>query len=179
VFREFFLDAKAIGASLWAVPFSAADPIHTPRDPNLADPAVVLKLRQALGSSVRKLAANGIALRQPWGELNYATARGQKLPTGGGSTDEGVANQITGPTLGANGYGPVTGGSSYVSTVGFDADGPVAEAILIPGQSTDPSSPYYYDQLEQLWTQRKWHRLPFTPSQIAADPGRTRLQLSE
>ena len=179
VFREFFLDAKAIGASLWAVPFSAADPIHTPREPNLADPAVVLKLRQALGSSVRKLAANGIALRQPWGELNYATARGQKLPTGGGSTDEGVANQITGPTLGANGYGPVTGGSSYVSTVGFDADGPVAEAILIPGQSTDPSSPYYYDQLEQLWTQRKWHRLPFTPSQIAADPGRTRLQLSE
>ena len=178
VFREFFNGANAIGASLWATPFSAADPVNTPRDPNLASAAVNLKLRQALGQSLRNLAAKGIALDKPWGELFYTVARGKNLPTGGGSSAEGVANQMNGAALSATGYNDVSSGSSYVATMAFGPNGPEVDAVLIPGQSTDPASPYYYDQLESLWSQRQWHRLPFKPSEIAADPNLTVLSLT-
>jgi acyl-homoserine-lactone acylase len=173
VFREFFSGANAIGASLWSVPFSAVDPVNTPREPNLANPAVNTRLRQALGQSVRNLAARGIALDRPWGELFYTAARGANLPTGGGSTAEGVANQMNGAPLSATGYNNVTSGSSYVAAMAFGKHGPEVDAVLIPGQSVNPASPYHYDQLQDLWSQRRWQRLPFRADEIARDPNLT------
>jgi acyl-homoserine-lactone acylase len=177
VFREFFTAASAIGATLWATPFSATDPVNTPRDPNLANATVSLRLRQALGTAVRNLQARGIPLNRPWGELFYTAARGANIPAGGGTSAEGVANQMNGGALSATGYNNVTSGSSYVSAMAFGANGPEVDAVLIPGQSVNSASPYYYDQMQNLWARRQWLRLPFTEAQIAADPNVTTTRL--
>ncbi len=179
VFREFFTAANAIGATLWSVPFSPADAVHTPRAPNLANATVNLRLRQALGTATRNLAARAVPLNKSWGELFYTAVRGKNMATGGGSSAEGVANQLNGGPLSATGYNNVTNDSSYVSVLSFGANGLEVDAVPIPGQSVNPLAPTYYDQLEQLWSQRKWQRLPFRQSDIEADPQRqvTRLNM--
>jgi acyl-homoserine-lactone acylase len=53
-----------------------------------------------------------------------------------------------------------------VQTVTFDARGPVAQAILTYGQSTDPASPRATDQL-QLFSRKEWPKLPFHPEDVA------------
>lgn len=68
---------------------------------------------------------------------------------------------------GQAGYGPVVHGTSYVQIVGFDDDGPVADAVLLYGQSTDSASPHFHDQLERLWAAGRWLRLPFSPEEVA------------
>ena len=51
-------------------------------------------------------------------------------------------------------------GTSYVQTVTFDAKGPVAQAILTYGQSTNPASPHANDQM-RAFSAKRWHTLPF------------------
>ena len=51
--------------------------------------------------------------------------------------------------------------------MGFDEDGPVADAILSYSQSTNPASPHYADQT-RLYSRKEWNRLPFTDEEIAA-----------
>lgn len=70
-------------------------------------------------------------------------------------------------------------GSSYVSALAFGPNGPQVDTVLIPGQSVNPASPYYYDQLEHLWSQRQWHRLPFRPEQIRTDPNLTVMRIKQ
>jgi acyl-homoserine-lactone acylase len=57
--------------------------------------------------------------------------------------------------------------------VGFDDDGPVADAVLLYGQSADPASPHFHDQLERLWAAGQWLRLPFSPEEVAAAAARS------
>jgi acyl-homoserine-lactone acylase len=178
VFREFFAAATRV-PGLWAVPFDPSDPIHTPREPNVGDPAVKLGLQQALGKAVTDLGANGIALESRWGDVHYQLVRDAKLSPAGGNSSEGILNVFQASALSPAGYPPIIHGSSYVQTVTFDHQGPVADAVLLFGQSSDPTSPYYYDQLEQLWSQRRWNRMPFTMRQIERDPALTTVRLSE
>ena len=65
-----------------------------------------------------------------------------------------------------------------MQTVTFDAAGPVAQAMLVYGQSTDPKSPYYADQLG-LYSRKEWPALPFTEAGIKADPNRKTTTLTE
>ncbi|MCW5570275.1 MAG: penicillin acylase family protein, partial [Steroidobacteraceae bacterium] len=62
-------------------------------------------------------------------------------------------------TLEAGGY-EINFGSSYMQTVTFDDRGPVAEAIMVYGQSSQPDSPLSFDQLS-LFDGKRWMRLPF------------------
>jgi hypothetical protein len=67
----------------------------------------------------------------------------------GGDEIEGVLNNL------GNQFAPgitpeglrIDYGTSYVQTVTFDDRGPVAQAMLTYGQSTDPASPHATDQL--------------------------------
>jgi acyl-homoserine-lactone acylase len=169
VFREFWASVNAAPAvaNLWVNPFSAADPVNTPNTLNVANAAVNTRLRQSLGTAARRLAQFSIPLNKPSGEIQALTVRGKLLSPGGGSSAEGVANQITNLPLSSSGY-VANGGSSFVTATVFGADGPQVDAVLIPGQSVNSDSPHYYDQLEDLWSQRRWHRLPFKPDQINA-----------
>ena len=54
----------------------------------------------------------------------------------------------------------------------------MAYAMLVYGQSVDPKSPHYGDQVP-LYSQKQFPLLPFTPDKIRADPKYTVLQLAE
>jgi acyl-homoserine-lactone acylase len=175
LFREFWSSASRI-PRLWSVPFDAANPLETPRDPDVANPEVRAALRHALGTAVAKLTQLGIALDRPWGEVHGHRIGDRYFPLAGNDPNDVLNMMVTAETS-SEGYRQIVHGASYVQIVGFDDDGPVADAVLLFGQSTDPASPFYYDQLERLWTRHEWHRLPFTPKAIAAGTiTRTRLQ---
>lgn len=162
LFVEFWRKAERI-PDLWATPFDAADPVHTPR--GLKDTAS-LKLRTALADAVELLAAKGVGLDAPWGEVQYAVRGDQKIPVHGGEGGDGVLNAQQSAWKGS-GLIPFHG-SSYIQVVTFDAKGPVADAILTYDQSTDPASPHYADQ-SALHAKKGRVRLPFSAAEIAAD----------
>jgi acyl-homoserine-lactone acylase len=183
VFREFWRIARTT-PSLWSVPFSATDPVGTPRGVNSSNPAVAAALLKALADSVEKLTANGTALDVPLRSVQYALAgtvlgASTRIPIDGGDEFEGPFNKMT-PAAGLTvaGYTPIVSGSSYIQIVGFDAAGPVARGVLTYSQSTDPSSPHYADQTA-LYATGKFAPLPFSAAQIAADPNLKTLRVSE
>jgi acyl-homoserine lactone acylase PvdQ len=55
---------------------------------------------------------------------------------------------------------------------------PTPPLMLVYGQSTDPKSPYYADQLP-LYSRKEWPALPFTEASINADPNRKTTTLAE
>jgi acyl-homoserine-lactone acylase len=84
---------------------------------------------------------------------------------------------MTGP-LTAQGYGSVKWGTSYVQLVAFGDAGPVARGVLPYGQSIDPLSPWYADQLPP-YVAKELPRLPFTEEEIQADGNFRREAVSE
>ena len=178
VFREFWRRAQAT-AGLWTVPFSATDPVNTPRGVNSASPAVATALLRALADSVQRLTANGTALDVPLRGVQYVTVGTTRIPIDGADEFEGPFNKMT-PAAGlsAAGYTPIASGSSYIQIVTFDAAGPVARGVLTYSQSTDPTSPYFADQTA-LYATGRFAPLPFSAAQIAADPNLKTTRISE
>lgn len=176
LFREFWNTAAAI-EDKWAVPFSATDPVNTPRGlATSATPAMLAALKNA----ALKLQGLGIPLNGRLGDYQSDTRNGVRVPVHGGIGDiDGSFNSIhMGTELTSTGYRNIVWGTSYVQTVGFDGNGPVAYAMLTYGQSVDPKSPYYGDQV-QLYSRKEFPRLPFTQQQIQADPQFKQIRLQE
>ena len=80
--------------------------------------------------------------------------------------------------LGADGYRNIIWGTSYIQLVSFEASGPQAQGLLVYGQSTDPKSPYYADQVP-LYSAKQLQPLPFTQEQIRSDANYRTQRLSE
>lgn len=156
----------------WAVPFNPLDPINTPRGLNMPDPAIASAVRTALASSVREAQARGWTNDTLWGQIQGATFGDRRIPIHGSADRYGVYNQIESPIV-VNGLREVLHGTSYVQTVGFDAAGPVAYALLTYSQSTDPASLWFADQAE-LFSRKTFVQLPFTERQIISDPAYTK-----
>lgn len=164
LFRAFWARAARI-PGLWAVPFDAADPVNTPRD--LASDKLAEKLLATLAEAVTELDVAGIALDAPWGDVQHWRAGDERIPIHGGPGSAGVLNyQDARPAPGGGGLVPVHG-TSYIQIVGFDEQGPVADAILSYSQSTNPASPHYADQT-RAYAAKQWHRLPFLTKDIKA-----------
>ncbi len=173
IFLEFVQSAfneldDPILSELWATPFDVNDPVNTPRGLNDDTSEARARLMRWLGEGVQRLQANGLALNARWGDLQYDTKNGVRYPIHGGRDGSGMFSIIT-AQLGPDGYTPVDHGNSYMQTVTFDENGPVAEALLSYSQSSDPESPHYADQT-QLYTDKQWVDLPFTEAEILADP---------
>ncbi|HEX7707014.1 MAG TPA: penicillin acylase family protein [Thermoanaerobaculia bacterium] len=165
VWREVSSATRSI-RRLWSVPFDAADPLNTPREPNLEDVEVRTALRRALGTATEKFASLGVPLDRSWGEIHRHRIGDRLVGVPGNVTD--VLNMMIAPQLNERGYEPIEHGTSYVQIVGFDENGPVADAVLLYGQSSNPESPWYHDQLESLWLQGRWNRLPFHDADVRA-----------
>ena len=149
---------------LWSTPFDPADPVNTPRDLNTQGEAGA-RLLAALVEAAGEIEAKGIALDAPWGEVQFAPRNGTRIPIHGGPGDAGILNvQYANPIEG--GITPFHG-TSYIQIVGFDEDGPMADAILSYSQSTNPASPHYADQTE-AYAIKAWNRLPFSAEEIEA-----------
>ena len=161
VFREWWRAAGAI-KDVWRQPFDPADPVNTPAGLATDKPEVRAALLKALDDAVATVRAVGFALDAPLGEVQSYTTGGRDVGLHGGPEFEGVLNKVEtaarGP-LEAGGY-KIDFGSSYIQTVTFDERGPVAEAMMVYGQSSQADSPLSFDQLP-LYTGKQWMRLPF------------------
>ncbi|MEU9251912.1 penicillin acylase family protein [Streptomyces sp. NPDC048270] len=161
------LTATTAAKDLWLVPFSAADPVRTPRTLNQAAPGI----GRALADAVAELRAAGAALDAPLGEHQFVVRGGEKLPVGGGTEALGVWNKIEAPWNAAGGgYPEVLHGSSHVQAVGWNGGRcPVARTLLTYSQSANPNSPYYADQT-RMFSQERWVTSRFCERDILTSP---------
>lgn len=153
--------------------------MNTPSGLDTGKPAVRAAVLKALDDAVATVRAAGFALDAPLGEVQTYALPGGTVGLHGGPEFEGVLNKVEtadrGP-LAAGGY-QVDFGSSYIQTVTFDDRGPVAEAIMVYGQSSRPDSPLSFDQLP-LYTGKRWMHLPFHAEDIARERVGEVLQLA-
>jgi acyl-homoserine-lactone acylase len=166
VFREWWFIAMNT-PGIWRVPFDRANPVNTPAGLNLRDDATRTKVWEALDRAVAAIRTAGFALDAPLREVQAKTTNHGRVPLHGGTGLEGVLNIIETnavPALTRNGYVP-TSGTSYLQAVTFDDRGPVADALLTYGQSSQPDSPFAYDQLE-AFSRKEMQRLPFHAEDI-------------
>jgi acyl-homoserine-lactone acylase len=167
LFREFWNVAASI-PNKWAVPLNPADPVNTPNGVALgAMPAMLAALKGAAA----KLQSLNIPFDGRLGDYQGETRNGVRVALHGGVGDiDGSYNSLRmNSGLTVTGYNNVYWGTSYVQTVTFDDNGPVAYGMLVYGQSVDPKSPWYADQLG-IYARKEWPQLPFSQEKIKADP---------
>ncbi|WP_227496615.1 penicillin acylase family protein [Massilia litorea] len=176
LFREFWNSAVTV-PNKWAVAFNPADPVNTPSG---VAPAAVPAMLACLKTAALKLQSLGIPLDGKLGDYQTETRNGVRIPLHGGIGNiDGSYNSLTmRGALTETGYNGVYWGESYIQTVSFDDQGPVAQAMLTYGQSTNPKSPYYVDQTG-VYSRKEWPLLPFSEEKIKADPGYQTLTLTE
>jgi acyl-homoserine-lactone acylase len=178
LWREFWSETRAID-NLYAVKFDASDPVHTPRDLNVADAAVAQALTTALLDAEKTLTEAGIALDAPLGEIQYAQRNGRNVPIPGGEGWAGMFSMIVTRLNPETGYNPITHGNSYIQVISWDEDGMLdPRAMLTYSQSPEPESAHYSD-LTEIYSDGGWITLPFTETQITADPNLRRMHLTQ
>jgi acyl-homoserine-lactone acylase len=167
LFREFWRTARAI-PNVWRVPLDPAQPIDTPMGLKMEDAATAAKVWTSLADAVTLVRKAGFALDAPLNTVQHAATSSERIGLHGGDEFEGVLNNmgnVAGAPINAQGL-PIDYGTSYVQTVTFDARGPVAQALLTYGQSTDPASPHSNDQT-RLFAAKRWPVLPFHAEDVA------------
>jgi acyl-homoserine-lactone acylase len=196
IWREFWRNAApnpaGVGPNplLWQTPFSASDPVNTPRGLN---PLNLPALQRALGNAVKDVQAAEVALDAPMKDVQksgvHTLAGKPDVPVFGGEGFEGaftIANSSkivlrnSAGQIVQKGY-KVRYGNSYIQTVTWTSNQsctnkfsnetgcplPVAEGFVTYAQSTDPASPNFRDFTE-AYAEKKWHRFPFTEAEITA-----------
>ncbi|MCK0100620.1 penicillin acylase family protein [Qipengyuania sp. S6317L1] len=155
-----FWDKVRRSNDLWEVPFDKDAPIATPSGFKAGAPML-----EKLGEAAEELTAKGIALDAPWGMVQTRMDGEESIPIHGATGLAGILNMQESIEI-EGGLTP-RHGSSYIQIIGFDDDGPVADAILSYSQSANPASPFYADQT-RLYSAKEWHRLPFSDEEIEA-----------
>lgn len=173
IFEEFVarLPTVALGLAdaVWTTPFSATDPLNTPRGLNTANPQIV----QAMSDAIAYLSAHKIAFNATWGSLQVAGDRGAPpIPLGGGTGDSvGNANALASrnPVQNKGFYRAITYGSSHIQAISFQPHGKVdARTILTYSQDENPRSKWSSDQT-RLFSQGRWVHFAWTEQQIRQD----------
>ncbi|WP_053707313.1 penicillin acylase family protein [Streptomyces sp. NRRL B-3648] len=161
------IGALVPNAQRWKVPFSAADPVHTPHTLDTGAPGFAT----ALADAVTELRGAGIPLDAPLGEHQFVVRGGERMPVPGGTEALGVWNKIEpvwDPAHG--GYTEVVMGSSHIQAVGWNGSRcPVARTLLTYSQSSDPTSPHYSDQT-RLFSRQQWVTPRFCEKDILSSP---------
>jgi acyl-homoserine-lactone acylase len=167
IWNEFWRRVQST-SDLWAVPFDASDPVHTPNTLNDEDPDVVEAVKAALGAGVDFMVDGGIPLDRPWGEVQFRpVGEGQHIPIHGGS-GRFMFSVISSSFVDQVGYANIPTGNSYIQTVTWDdTECPDAYAVLTYSQSTDPASDHYAD-LTQVYSDKGWNDMPFCAADIEA-----------
>ena len=199
LWREFLTRFEAReqlqAGALFAEAFDPERPVDTPRGLAPARDGRDQVL-EALGHAVRLLEGAGLPLDVPLGQVQRADRGGRKVAIHGGHGFwEGVPNFVNlrphtttlepqpapwrpvpgSRLLTSEGY-PITGGTSFVMVLEYTDRGPRARALLLNGQTGDPTSPRYWEQTE-LYAAKRWRDVRFTDDEIAADPQLTTTRL--
>jgi len=166
IWREFYSLVNDT-PNLYAVPFDANDPVNTPRDLNVGNPAVRGLAMADLAGAVQRLAEASIPLDIAWGEVHFDTRNGETFPIHGGGS--GVYNAIgAGGLIDGVGYTPIFAGSSFIQTVRWADDWPDVRGIVTYSQSTDPESPHFSD-MTKVFSDQEWVAFPFRMRDIQQD----------
>ncbi len=167
VWQEFWGEVTGT-ANLWAVPFDADDSVHTPRELNTGDGAVVEAVKASLGAAADELVRRGLPMSRPWGQVQYRTDGDQRIPIHGGS-GASMFSVISSRYVDDQGLGNIRAGNSYIHTVTWtESECPDAFAVLTYSQSTDPASPHYAD-MTRVYSAEQWIDMPYCPDDIEAD----------
>ncbi|MBS0452272.1 MAG: penicillin acylase family protein [Proteobacteria bacterium] len=167
-------------ANLYAVPFNAADPIHTPRDLK-TDGSITPAIQQAFGAAVLAVQASGYALDAQRGDYLYATRGGQKIGLFGGCGGQGYFTvACSEQTLAQGSYNMDNdpNGNSYMQVVRFPDGGVDAYTFLTFSLSDDPASAHNADYT-RAYSEGQWQKMPFSEGEISADPALKLTRISE
>jgi acyl-homoserine-lactone acylase len=169
LFREFWRIGAVI-PGVWRVALDPADRVGTPHGLKLADAEVAGKVWAALGTAAQNLRRNGLAPDTPLSAVQRTPLVEPALAEHGGTEGDGVLNLIgslAAPALTPRGW-TVDYGTSYAQTVRFDSRGPVANALLAYGQSSEANSGEAHAALRRF-AEKRWPRLPFHADEIARE----------
>ncbi len=167
LFREFWRTARNV-PGVHRLPFDVSQPVATPYGLKMADAAVAGKVWEALTTAVKAVRTAGFALDATLGSVQRPLITNEAIALHGGDEMEGVLNNLGNqfaPAINVKGL-LIDYGSSYIQSVTFDARGPVANAVLTYGQSTNPDSPHANDQM-RLFSRKEWPTLPFHAEDVA------------
>lgn len=139
----------------WQLPFDVNDPVNTPNTLDTADERVLT----ALGKAVLSLEELNLPLNSEWGDVQFVTRDGERLPIHGGSGAEGIFNVIwaQGPVE-DKGWPEVVTGASWIMAVEFTENGPKSAGVLTYSQTANTESPHHADQT-RLYSQYGWDDL--------------------
>jgi acyl-homoserine-lactone acylase len=151
----------------WLVDFDPADPLNTPSGIDTSMESNRELVLNSLSDAVASLEDADVALDAPWREVQFYPRNNEDFPIHGGDPDLGVYGAIS-VSLDPGGYSNIRAGNSYMQTVTWDdSDCPVAEAMLVHSQSSDPASPHYGDQTA-LYSRKEWVPFPYCEEAIEA-----------
>ncbi len=180
VFREFWRNVSFAETTdtIFSVKFDVNDPVNTPRGL-----IINTNTRTALGDAIKFFQDKNIALDASLADLQYIFDAGnnnERIPMHGGFGREGVFNVAeprgTRTNDGANYV--INFGPTYMQTVTFDNNGPIAEALLGYSQASDTSRPFHRDQ-SRRYSDKNWIRLPFSTNEVADKAIGNKIQLRE
>ena len=170
VWDEFWARASLLSAAnLYAVPFSATDPVNTP---NTLKTTSAAPLQEAFGAAVLRVQQSSYAEDAMRGDYLFATRSGTKIPLFGGCGSSGYFTIACSENrLDQGGYNMDgnPNGNSYMQIVTFPATGVQAHTFLTFSLSDDPASPHNADYTRQ-YSGKQWVRMPFTEAEIASSP---------
>lgn len=159
---------------IWTVPANPDDPVNTPGG-LIIDGKIGDELMAALAATAEEMKKLGVAPDAPLGQVQFAVRGQERIPISGAQFG-GTLNYTKAMPM-PGGYA-VFFGASYIQSVTFDDQGPVAKAVLSYSQSTDPTSPHYADQTRE-YSKKQLNRFPFSPAEIAAEALGPALSLSQ
>ncbi|MDX1733025.1 MAG: penicillin acylase family protein [Halioglobus sp.] len=178
VFTEFWREIRNVlgndfqnvvqSDSFWKTDFDPANPLHTPAgiDLDIEDNRVLVV--ESLTTARDRLLDAGVALDAPWREVQFLERNDENVPIHGGPGTAGIYGAIS-AGLSEGGYRNPRAGNSYIQVVTWDeSECPIADVILVPSQSTDPTSPHFADQTK-LYAEKEWVRWRFCEDDIAAN----------
>jgi len=173
LWREVMARLQQTTGQLYAVPFDADDPVHTPRSLNTANPDVA----KALADTVTELSSLSIPLDATLRDYQYVVRNGKRIPIPGGPglgpDGPGVFNVIVAyrdPETGK--YDEVERGSSFVMAASITGRKcPAVKTILTYSQvATDSRSKHLSDQTK-LFSDGRWVTDRFCVGQQRRSPG--------
>jgi acyl-homoserine-lactone acylase len=190
-----YLEDVHEGGELFAVPFSPEDPVGTPHTLKPAPPSESDPLLDRLAQAVVMLQQANIPVDAPLGKAQFFPRGDRRFPIHGGGERDATLNLVTYEILNsslqpmtpqgrvlnhhtvltADGY-VINTGSTFIMTLAFTDDGIDATGLLTYGQSEDPRSPHYNDQME-LYVDRKFRRIVHSIDEVRKEPGVQKLEV--
>ena len=149
--------------SIFTVPYSNADPVHTPSGLNVGNPLV----GQALADAVTDLEGAGIPLDAPLGDVQYSLRGGDRVPIHGGPGGLGVFNAIDAPWDPASGLGEVDHGSSFIMSAQFVAGKcPVDAGTFVTYSQSENAESRHAADYTRAFSRKRWNDAPFCNAEV-------------